>query len=91
MKFGVLVGKCCDIWESTALAVDVRVAGKPELSNPMTTANCTGNEELDFRLIFGEDSQQQSLGPAGQCVPLAKWQSISHSTVLTVNLEDIML
>uniref|UniRef100_A0A3P8XHS6 RHD domain-containing protein n=1 Tax=Esox lucius TaxID=8010 RepID=A0A3P8XHS6_ESOLU len=30
----------------------------------MTTANCTGNEELDFRLIFGEDGQQQSLGPA---------------------------
>ncbi|KAL1007438.1 hypothetical protein UPYG_G00086750 [Umbra pygmaea] len=30
----------------------------------MTTANCTGNEELDFRLIFGEDGQQQSPGPA---------------------------
>ncbi|XP_046897857.1 nuclear factor of activated T-cells, cytoplasmic 3 isoform X1 [Hypomesus transpacificus] len=30
----------------------------------MTTANCTGNEELDFRLMFGEDGQQQSLGPA---------------------------
>ncbi|XP_064194058.1 nuclear factor of activated T-cells, cytoplasmic 3-like [Anguilla rostrata] len=30
----------------------------------MTTANCSGNEELDFRLIFGEDGQQQSLGPA---------------------------
>ncbi|KAL2088400.1 hypothetical protein ACEWY4_015299 [Coilia grayii] len=30
----------------------------------MTTANCTGNEELDFRLIFGEDGQQQPLGPA---------------------------
>ncbi|KAJ8252535.1 hypothetical protein COCON_G00218470 [Conger conger] len=24
----------------------------------------SGNEELDFRLIFGEDGQQQSLGPA---------------------------
>nr|XP_040059722.1 nuclear factor of activated T-cells, cytoplasmic 3 isoform X1 [Gasterosteus aculeatus aculeatus] len=32
----------------------------------MTTANCPGNEELDFRLIFGEDGQQQPLGPAGQ-------------------------
>uniref|UniRef100_A0AAY4F009 RHD domain-containing protein n=1 Tax=Denticeps clupeoides TaxID=299321 RepID=A0AAY4F009_9TELE len=30
----------------------------------MTTANCAGNEELDFRLIFGEDGQQQPLGPA---------------------------
>ncbi|KAI1890124.1 hypothetical protein AGOR_G00170390 [Albula goreensis] len=30
----------------------------------MTTANCSGSEELDFRLIFGEDGQQQSLGPA---------------------------
>ncbi|MEQ2220092.1 Nuclear factor of activated T-cells, cytoplasmic 3 [Ilyodon furcidens] len=30
----------------------------------MTTANCPGNEELDFRLIFGEDGQQQPLGPA---------------------------
>ncbi|XP_036399599.1 nuclear factor of activated T-cells, cytoplasmic 3-like isoform X1 [Megalops cyprinoides] len=30
----------------------------------MTTANCSGNEDLDFRLIFGEDGQQQSLGPA---------------------------
>ncbi|XP_006641578.2 nuclear factor of activated T-cells, cytoplasmic 3 isoform X1 [Lepisosteus oculatus] len=30
----------------------------------MTTANCSGNEELDFRLIFGEDGQQQALGPA---------------------------
>ncbi|XP_051918796.1 nuclear factor of activated T-cells, cytoplasmic 3 isoform X1 [Hippocampus zosterae] len=30
----------------------------------MTTANCPGNEELDFRLIFGEDGQQQQLGPA---------------------------
>ncbi|XP_077569590.1 nuclear factor of activated T-cells, cytoplasmic 3 [Stigmatopora nigra] len=30
----------------------------------MTTANCPGNEELDFRLIFGEDGQQPSLGPA---------------------------
>ncbi|KAJ8343340.1 hypothetical protein SKAU_G00306690 [Synaphobranchus kaupii] len=30
----------------------------------MTTANCSGNEELDFRLIFGEDGQEQSLGPA---------------------------
>uniref|UniRef100_A0A3B3ZXS5 RHD domain-containing protein n=1 Tax=Periophthalmus magnuspinnatus TaxID=409849 RepID=A0A3B3ZXS5_9GOBI len=29
----------------------------------MTTANCTGNEELDFRLMFGEDSQPQPLGP----------------------------
>ncbi|XP_061734659.1 nuclear factor of activated T-cells, cytoplasmic 3 isoform X1 [Nerophis ophidion] len=29
----------------------------------MTTANCPGNEELDFRLIFGEDGQQQPLGP----------------------------
>ncbi|KAM4602740.1 nuclear factor of activated T-cells, cytoplasmic 3 [Polymixia lowei] len=29
----------------------------------MTTANCAGNEDLDFRLIFGEDAQQQSLGP----------------------------
>ncbi|MFT7798554.1 nuclear factor of activated T-cells, cytoplasmic 3-like isoform X1 [Arapaima gigas] len=29
----------------------------------MSTANCSGNEELDFRLIFGEDGQQQSLGP----------------------------
>ncbi|KAM6942771.1 nuclear factor of activated T-cells, cytoplasmic 3 [Xenentodon cancila] len=29
----------------------------------MTTANCPGNEELDFRLIFGEDVQQQPLGP----------------------------
>ncbi|XP_034043159.1 nuclear factor of activated T-cells, cytoplasmic 3 [Thalassophryne amazonica] len=28
----------------------------------MTTANCPGNEELDFRLIFGEDGQP--LGPA---------------------------
>lgn len=37
---------------------------KPELSKPMTTANCTGNEELDFRLMFGEDAQQQPLGPA---------------------------
>uniref|UniRef100_A0A8C6V4V8 Nuclear factor of activated T cells 3a n=1 Tax=Neogobius melanostomus TaxID=47308 RepID=A0A8C6V4V8_9GOBI len=27
----------------------------------MTTANCAGNEELDFRLMFGEDSQQQPL------------------------------
>jgi len=38
----------------------------PELSNPMTTANCPGNGELDFRLIFGEDGQQQPLCPAGQ-------------------------
>lgn len=30
----------------------------------MTTANCAGNEELDFRLIFGEDGQQPPLGPA---------------------------
>ncbi|KAM7406343.1 hypothetical protein PAMP_000725 [Pampus punctatissimus] len=30
----------------------------------MTTANCPGNEELDFRLIFGEEEQQQPLGPA---------------------------
>ncbi|TNN66751.1 hypothetical protein EYF80_022993 [Liparis tanakae] len=30
----------------------------------MTTANCPGNGELDFRLIFGEDGQQQPLGPA---------------------------
>ncbi|KAK2920395.1 hypothetical protein Q8A73_002599 [Channa argus] len=30
----------------------------------MTTANCPGTEELDFRLIFGEDGQQQPLGPA---------------------------
>uniref|UniRef100_A0A8C1X8V4 Nuclear factor of activated T cells 3a n=1 Tax=Cyprinus carpio TaxID=7962 RepID=A0A8C1X8V4_CYPCA len=30
----------------------------------MTTANCPGNEELDFRLIFGEDGQQPPLGPA---------------------------
>ncbi|XP_054625952.1 nuclear factor of activated T-cells, cytoplasmic 3 isoform X2 [Dunckerocampus dactyliophorus] len=30
----------------------------------MTTANCPGNEDLDFRLIFGEDGQQQPLGPA---------------------------
>ncbi|KAL6461597.1 hypothetical protein MHYP_G00297410 [Metynnis hypsauchen] len=32
----------------------------------MTSANCSGNEELDFRLIFGEDGQQQPppLGPA---------------------------
>uniref|UniRef100_A0A1A7XST9 Nuclear factor of activated T-cells, cytoplasmic, calcineurin-dependent 3 n=2 Tax=Iconisemion striatum TaxID=60296 RepID=A0A1A7XST9_9TELE len=30
----------------------------------MTTANCTGNEDLDFRLIFGEDVQQQPLDPA---------------------------
>ncbi|XP_052010794.1 nuclear factor of activated T-cells, cytoplasmic 3 [Xyrauchen texanus] len=30
----------------------------------MTTANCPGNEELDFRLIFGEDGQQPQLGPA---------------------------
>uniref|UniRef100_A0A668S612 RHD domain-containing protein n=1 Tax=Oreochromis aureus TaxID=47969 RepID=A0A668S612_OREAU len=30
----------------------------------MTTANCPGNEELDFRLIFGEEGQQQPLGPA---------------------------
>uniref|UniRef100_A0A8C5E9D8 RHD domain-containing protein n=1 Tax=Gouania willdenowi TaxID=441366 RepID=A0A8C5E9D8_GOUWI len=30
----------------------------------MTTANCPGNEELDFRLIFGEDGQQQPIGPA---------------------------
>ncbi|XP_014003624.1 nuclear factor of activated T-cells, cytoplasmic 3 [Salmo salar] len=30
----------------------------------MTTVNCSGNEELDFRLIFGEDVQQQ-LGPTG--------------------------
>ncbi|CAL1604194.1 unnamed protein product [Knipowitschia caucasica] len=29
----------------------------------MTTANCTGNEELDFRLMFGEDSPQQPLAP----------------------------
>lgn len=29
----------------------------------MTTANCPGNEELDFRLIFGEEEQQQPLGP----------------------------
>lgn len=42
---------------------------KPDLSNPMTTANCPGNEELDFRLIFGEDGQQQPLGPAGLCFP----------------------
>lgn len=42
--------------------------GEPELSNPMTTANCPGNEELDFRLIFGEDGQQPPLGPAGQCL-----------------------
>ena len=39
---------------------------KAELSKPMTTANCTGNEELDFRLMFGEDGQQQPLGPAGK-------------------------
>ncbi|XP_076011534.1 nuclear factor of activated T-cells, cytoplasmic 3 [Genypterus blacodes] len=30
----------------------------------MTTANCPGNEELDFRRLFGEDGQQQPLGPA---------------------------
>ncbi|XP_010881526.2 nuclear factor of activated T-cells, cytoplasmic 3 isoform X2 [Esox lucius] len=30
----------------------------------MSTVNCSSNEELDFRLIFGEDAQQQ-LGPAG--------------------------
>ncbi|KAI4873741.1 hypothetical protein NFI96_016067, partial [Prochilodus magdalenae] len=38
----------------------------------MTSANCSGNEELDFRLIFGEDGQQQPppLGPAGMpCGP----------------------
>ncbi|XP_004067444.1 nuclear factor of activated T-cells, cytoplasmic 3 isoform X1 [Oryzias latipes] len=29
----------------------------------MTTANCPGNEELDFRLIFGEDGQQP-VGPS---------------------------
>ncbi|KAL0968588.1 hypothetical protein UPYG_G00268910 [Umbra pygmaea] len=28
----------------------------------MSTINCSGNDELDFRLIFGEDAQQQ-LGP----------------------------
>lgn len=31
----------------------------------MTTVNCSSSEELDFRLIFGEDTQQHSLGPAG--------------------------
>ncbi|KAG2469923.1 NFAC3 factor, partial [Polypterus senegalus] len=31
----------------------------------MTTAKCNGNDELDFRLIFGEDGQPPSLGPAG--------------------------
>ncbi|XP_028665169.1 nuclear factor of activated T-cells, cytoplasmic 3 isoform X1 [Erpetoichthys calabaricus] len=30
----------------------------------MTTAKCNGNDELDFRLIFGEDGQPPSLGPA---------------------------
>ncbi|XP_041124386.1 nuclear factor of activated T-cells, cytoplasmic 3 isoform X1 [Polyodon spathula] len=30
----------------------------------MSTANCSGNEELDFRLMFGEDGQQPPLGPA---------------------------
>ncbi|XP_068598652.1 nuclear factor of activated T-cells, cytoplasmic 3 [Brachionichthys hirsutus] len=30
----------------------------------MTTANCSGSEELDFRLIFGEDVLPQPLGPA---------------------------
>lgn len=30
----------------------------------MTTVN-SGNDEFDFRLIFGEDSPQPGLGPAG--------------------------
>lgn len=55
-------------------------------SNPMTTANCPGNEELDFRLIFGEDGQQP-VGPSGQCGSLSpsvhagcelKAQYVSH-------------
>ncbi|XP_067091687.1 nuclear factor of activated T-cells, cytoplasmic 3-like [Osmerus mordax] len=31
----------------------------------MTTVNCSSNEELDFGLTFGVDTQQHSLGPAG--------------------------
>ncbi|GAA6096588.1 nuclear factor of activated T-cells, cytoplasmic 3 isoform X1 [Tachysurus ichikawai] len=32
----------------------------------MSSADCSGNEELDFRLIFGEDGQHQPPpGPAG--------------------------
>lgn len=53
---------------------------KPELSKPMTTANCTGNEELDFRLMFGEDAQQQPLGPAGN----ARGGSTFHSYCMGV-------
>ncbi|XP_053472511.1 nuclear factor of activated T-cells, cytoplasmic 3 [Ictalurus furcatus] len=30
----------------------------------MSSADCSGNEELDFRLIFGEDGQQPPSGPA---------------------------
>lgn len=65
------VGKCCDtLGYSVNCSSGRRSSGgvKPELSNPMTTANCPGNEELDFRLIFGEEGQQQPLGPAGQWV-----------------------
>lgn len=72
LKFGVVaVGKCDILGGHTLLqqsTVEWRGNVKPELSNPMTTANCPGNEELDFRLIFGEDGQQQPLGPAGQWV-----------------------
>ncbi|XP_062845586.1 nuclear factor of activated T-cells, cytoplasmic 3 [Trichomycterus rosablanca] len=31
----------------------------------MSSADCSGNEELDFRLIFGEDGHQQPLPPPG--------------------------
>ncbi|XP_053348451.1 nuclear factor of activated T-cells, cytoplasmic 3 [Clarias gariepinus] len=30
----------------------------------MSSADCSGNEELDFRLMFGEDGQQPPPGPA---------------------------
>lgn len=62
----VAVGKC-DILGELKLLERSSDGVKPDLSTPMTTANCPGNEELDFRLIFGEDGQQQQpLGPAGR-------------------------
>lgn len=63
-SFAFIISQCSELIKR----VRVHRRGEPELSNPMTTANCPGNEELDFRLIFGEDVQQPPLGPSGQCL-----------------------
>ncbi|CAL8403957.1 unnamed protein product [Boreogadus saida] len=47
----------------------------------MTTVNCTGTEELDFTLIFGEDGQQH--GPAALVVGKTEITSLSWWTIFS--------